>query len=50
MTVRRGFFEDNESDYRIAEEEKEVCLDQEMCRSISEAQRVVDNDTNTKGH
>jgi hypothetical protein len=33
----------------IAEEEQEVCLDQEMRRIISESQGVVDDNTNTKG-
>ena len=47
--VRRGFFEDNKSNYEIVEEEREVCLDQEMRGSILEAQGVVDNNTNTKG-
>jgi hypothetical protein len=48
LTVRRGFFEDRKSDYIITEEEKEVCLDREMCGSILEAQGVVDNSTDTK--
>jgi hypothetical protein len=47
--VRRGFFEDSKSDYIIVKEEQEVCLDQEMCGSISEAQGDVDDNTNTKG-
>jgi hypothetical protein len=29
--VHRGFFEDRKSDYGIAEEEQEVCVDREMC-------------------
>jgi hypothetical protein len=33
--VRRGIFEHRKSDHIVAEEEKEVCLDREMCRSIS---------------
>jgi hypothetical protein len=48
-TVHRGFFKDSKSDYGIAEEEQEVCLDREMHGSISEAQGVVDNNTDTKG-
>ena len=46
---RRGFFEDRKSDHGIVEEEKEVCLDQEMCERISEAQGDVENNTDTKG-
>jgi hypothetical protein len=45
----RGIFEDSKSDHGIAEEEQEVCLDREMRGSISEAQGVVDNNTDTKG-
>jgi hypothetical protein len=48
-TVHRGIFEDSKSDHGIAEEEQEVCLDREMRGSISEAQGVVDNNTDTKG-
>ena len=47
--VRREFFEYRKSDYGIVEEEQEVCLDQEMCESISEAQGDVDDNTDTKG-
>jgi hypothetical protein len=47
--VRQGFFENRKYDYGIAEEEQEVCLDREMCGSISEAEGVVDNKTDTKG-
>jgi hypothetical protein len=47
--VRRGVFEDSKSDQGIAEEKQEVWLDQEMHGSISEAQGVVDNNTDTKG-
>jgi hypothetical protein len=47
--VRQGIFEDSKSDHRIVEEEQEVCLDREMRGSISEAQGVVENNTNTKG-
>jgi hypothetical protein len=40
--VLRGFFKDRKSDYGIAKEEQEVCLDREMCGGISKAQGVVD--------
>jgi hypothetical protein len=46
--VHRGFFEDRKSDYGIAEEKQEVCMDREMCGSISKAQGVVDDNTDTK--
>jgi hypothetical protein len=46
--VRRRFFENNKSDHGIAEEKKEVCLNQEMCGSISKAQGVVDDKADTK--
>jgi hypothetical protein len=36
--IHQSFFEDSKSDHQIAEEEQEVCLDREMCGSISEAQ------------
>jgi hypothetical protein len=49
LTVHRGIFEDSKYDHEIAEEEQEVCLDREMREIISEAQRVVDNNTDTKG-
>ena len=42
-------FEDSKSDHIIVEEEKEVCLDRKKRESIWEAQRVVDNNTDTKG-
>jgi hypothetical protein len=32
--VRRRFFEDRKSDHGIADEKKEVCVDQDMHRSI----------------
>jgi hypothetical protein len=47
--VRRGFFENRKSDYRIAEEEEEVCSNREMRGKILEAQGAVDNDTDTEG-
>jgi hypothetical protein len=47
--VRRGIFEDSKSNHEIAEEKQEVCLDREMHGSISEAQGVIDNSTETKG-
>jgi hypothetical protein len=47
-TVCRGFFEDRKSDNEIIEEEKEVCLDQEMRGRILEAQGVVDVSIDTK--
>jgi hypothetical protein len=46
--VHQGIFEDSKSDYGIVEEEQEFCLDREMRGSISEAQGVVDENTNTK--
>jgi hypothetical protein len=45
----REFLKDSKFDYEIAEEEQEVCLDQEMHGSILEAQGVVENNTDTKG-
>ena len=47
--VHRGIFKDNKSYHGIVDEEQEVFLDQEMHGSISEAQGVVDNNTDTKG-
>jgi hypothetical protein len=47
--VRRGFFEDRKSYYRITEEEQEFCLDQEMRRSLFKAQGAVENNTDAKG-
>jgi hypothetical protein len=47
--VCRGIFKDRKSDHGIAEEEQEVCLDQEMRGRIWEAQRAVDNNIDTKG-
>jgi len=46
---RQEFLKDSKSNYKIAKEEQEVCLDREMRRSILEAQGVVDNNTDTKG-
>jgi hypothetical protein len=46
--VHRGFLEDSKSDYIIAEEEQEVCVDQEMRGSISKAQGVIEDNANTK--
>jgi hypothetical protein len=48
-TINQGFFKDSKSDHEIAEEEQEVCLDQEMRRGILEAQGAVDDNTDTKG-
>ena len=47
--VHRGIFQYSKSDHIIAEEEQKVSLDHEMHGSIWEAQRVVDNNTDTKG-
>ena len=47
--VRQGIFEDSKSNHGVVEEEQEVCLDQEMLGIVSEAQRDVDNGTDTKG-
>jgi hypothetical protein len=47
--VHRGIFKDSKYDHKVVEEEQEVCLDQEMHVSISEAQGIVDNCTDTKG-
>jgi hypothetical protein len=47
--VRRGIFEYRKSNHGVVEEEKEVCLDQEMRRIFSKAQGDVDNNTDTKG-
>jgi hypothetical protein len=41
--VRQRILEDRKSDYGIAEEKQEVCLDREMCRIISKDQGFVDN-------
>ena len=49
LTVRRGILKDSKSDHEIAKEEQEVCLDREMRGSISEAQGVVNDNTDTKG-
>jgi hypothetical protein len=47
--VHRGVFKDNKFDHEIVEEKQEICLDREMCGSISEAQGFVDKNTDTKG-
>lgn len=47
-TVRRGFFEDSKSDYRIAKEEKKNYVDREMCGIILKAQGTIDHNANTK--
>ena len=47
--VHRGIFEDSKFNHGIAEEEQEVCLDQEVHGHISEDQRAVDNNNDTKG-
>jgi hypothetical protein len=49
LTICRGIFEDSKSDHGIAEEEQEICLDREMHGIILEAQRVDDNNIDTKG-
>jgi hypothetical protein len=49
LAVHRGILKYIKFDHKIAEEEKEVCWDREMCGSISEAQRVFDNNTDNKG-
>ena len=45
---REEFLKDSKSNYKIAKEEQEVCLDREMRRSILQAQEIVENCTNTK--
>jgi hypothetical protein len=45
--VHRGYSEESKSDYKIAEEEKEVGVDQEMHGSISKDQGVVDDSSST---
>ena len=47
--IRRRFLKDSKSDHGIVEEEQEVCLDQEMRRIISQAQRAIDKNIDTKG-
>jgi hypothetical protein len=46
--VHRGFFEDSKSDYKIIEEEQEVCVDRKICGSILKGQGVVDDNVNNK--
>ena len=49
LMVFREIFEDRKFDHGVEEEEQEVFLDREMRGSISEAQGIVDNHTDTKG-
>jgi len=48
MMIRRRFFEDSKSNHGITEEKEEVCMDWEVCRSISKDQGVVDDKVDTK--
>jgi hypothetical protein len=47
-TVRRGFFRDCKSDHGIAEEKQEVCMDQEVHRSILKVHWDVEDNVDTR--
>jgi hypothetical protein len=46
--VRRRFFEDSKSDYEIAEEKQEVCMDREIRGRILKAQGAVGENIDIK--